>query len=71
MWVGQLPFFYVWIKVHLLTYCPKEGQTMKKEVISVMQRYELKYILSKEQAASFTNEILKHMNIDEYGLNGC
>ncbi len=41
---------------------------MKKEVISVMQRYELKYILSKEQAASFTNEILKHMNIDEYGL---
>ena len=41
---------------------------MEKEIISVMKRYELKYILNKEQVAYFQKEIIKHMKIDKYGL---
>lgn len=41
---------------------------MTKEIISAMRRYELKYILSKEQALYFKTEILKNMSIDKYGL---
>ncbi|MCR4911600.1 MAG: polyphosphate polymerase domain-containing protein [Bacilli bacterium] len=41
---------------------------MEKEIISVMKRYELKYILNKEQLAYFQEEILKYMKIDKYGL---
>lgn len=41
---------------------------MKKEIISVMKRYELKYCLSKSQVAFFKEQILHHMKIDEYGL---
>ena len=41
---------------------------MKKEIISVMKRYELKYVLSKEQVISFKNKILEYMKIDKYGL---
>lgn len=41
---------------------------MEKEVISVMKRYELKYVLSKEQVNYFKKEILNHMQIDKYGL---
>lgn len=41
---------------------------MEKEIISVMKRYELKYILNKEQVAYFQKEISKHMKIDKYGL---
>ena len=41
---------------------------MNKEIISVMKRYELKYVLSKEQVEKFKIEILKHMKIDKYGL---
>lgn len=41
---------------------------MKKEIISVMKRYELKYVLTKEQVDVFKKEVLKHMNIDKYGL---
>ena len=41
---------------------------MEKEIISVMKRYELKYVLSKEQVERFKERILDHMQIDEYGL---
>ncbi len=41
---------------------------MKKEIISVMRRYELKFILSKEQAESFQKQIAPFMKIDKYGL---
>ena len=41
---------------------------MKKEIISVMKRYELKYVLTKEQVESFKTKILNHMKIDKYGL---
>lgn len=42
---------------------------MKKEAfINVMKRYELKFKLSKHQLAFFTNEISKHMKVDQYGL---
>lgn len=41
---------------------------MEKEIISVMKRYELKYVLSKEQVNYFKKEILKYMKIDKYGL---
>ena len=41
---------------------------MEKEIISVMKRYELKYILTKEQVVYFQEKILKHMKIDKYGL---
>lgn len=36
--------------------------------ISVMQRYELKYILSAAQTAFFCERILAHMEPDAYGL---
>lgn len=39
-----------------------------EKVISVMRRYELKYILSKEQVDYFTKRIEKYMKIDRYGL---
>ena len=41
---------------------------MSKDVIQVMKRYELKYILSKEQVNRFQEKILNHMKIDKYGL---
>ena len=41
---------------------------MEKEIISVMKRYELKYVLNKEQVTYFKEEILKNMKIDKYGL---
>lgn len=41
---------------------------MEKEIISVMKRYELKYVLTKEQVEMFKVEILKHMKLDKYGL---
>lgn len=40
----------------------------KEAIISVMKRYELKYVLSKEQVAYFKKRILEHMKIDKYGL---
>lgn len=41
---------------------------MSKEIISVMKRYELKYILTKEQVEHFKTKVLEHMKIDKYGL---
>lgn len=41
---------------------------MEKEIISVMKRYEVKYILTKDQVAYFKEKILEHMKIDKYGL---
>lgn len=41
---------------------------MSKEIISVMKRYELKYVLSKQQVERFKTKILEHMKIDKYGL---
>ena len=41
---------------------------MQKEIISVMKRYELKYVLSEKQAERFKLLILNHMKIDKYGL---
>ena len=41
---------------------------MKKEIISVMKRYELKYILTKEQVKHFKEMILQYMSVDKYGL---
>jgi hypothetical protein len=40
----------------------------KEKIISVMKRYELKYLLTKEQVAFFKEKVLKHMKIDKYGL---
>lgn len=39
-----------------------------EKVISVMRRYELKYILSKEQVDYFTKRIAQYMKVDKYGL---
>ena len=52
----------------LLTYSHKEGRKMKKEIIAVMKRYELKYILTKEQVERFQTKVLSHMKVDKYGL---
>lgn len=38
------------------------------EPITTMKRYELKYVLSKEQYEFLTRELVGHMEIDEYGL---
>ena len=37
------------------------------DVINVMKRYELKYILNKEQVDYLVNKLKGHMVIDEYG----
>ena len=36
-------------------------------MIDVMQRYELKYILSKEQVEFLRKMLVNHMEVDEYG----
>ncbi|MDY6430497.1 MAG: polyphosphate polymerase domain-containing protein [Bacilli bacterium] len=41
---------------------------MKKEIISVMKRYELKYCLNKEQVQYFLNEVSSYLKLDKYGL---
>ena len=41
---------------------------MKKEIISVMKRYELKYVLTKKQVDAFKTKVLDHMKVDKYGL---
>ena len=41
---------------------------MDKEIIAVMKRYELKYILTKEQTIYFKEQIDRYMKIDKYGL---
>lgn len=41
---------------------------MKKEIISVMKRYELKFILNKAQVNTFKEKVLDYMKIDKYGL---
>ena len=40
----------------------------KENIINVMKRYELKYILNKEQLHYFKKNILSHMKVDKYGL---
>ena len=37
------------------------------ETITVMKRYEMKYILSKEQMFYLKNSLCSHMKIDQYG----
>lgn len=41
---------------------------MSNEIISVMKRYELKYVLNKEQVERFKVKILDRMKMDKYGL---
>ena len=38
------------------------------EAIVTMKRYELKYILTKEQVEYFKNALIGHMEVDKYGL---
>ena len=38
------------------------------EAIVTMKRYEIKYILSKEQVDFIKKELVGHMEVDEYGL---
>ncbi len=40
----------------------------KEKLISVMKRYELKYILTKEQLEYFKEKIDEYMKVDKYGL---
>ena len=40
----------------------------KEKIISVMKRYELKYILSREQLTYFIDHISHYMQVDKYGL---
>ena len=37
------------------------------KTIDVMKRYELKYVLTKEQVAYIKSRLINHMEIDEYG----
>ncbi|MBR1846185.1 MAG: polyphosphate polymerase domain-containing protein [Bacilli bacterium] len=41
---------------------------MPTPAISVMKRYELKYILTAEQRAFLEKELVGHMEVDQYGL---
>ena len=40
----------------------------KEKIISVMKRYELKYLLNSEQLQFFMERISYHMKVDKYGL---
>ena len=40
----------------------------KEKIISVMKRYELKYLLNKSQLSYFTDQINQYMKVDKYGL---
>lgn len=40
----------------------------KQKIIKVMKRYELKYLLSKEQLEYFVEQISQYMKVDKYGL---
>ena len=40
----------------------------KEKIISVMKRYELKYLLNKNQLEYFMDEISHYMKVDKYGL---
>lgn len=40
----------------------------KETFINVMKRYELKFVLSKEQLKFFESEITNYMKVDQYGL---
>ena len=39
-----------------------------KEIISVMKRYELKFVLTSEQLSLFKSRISEFMKVDKYGL---
>ena len=39
-----------------------------KEIISVMKRFELKFVLTSEQLSLFKSRILEFMKVDKYGL---
>ena len=41
---------------------------MSEDMITVMKRYELKYIVSKEQVDYLKKALVGHMEIDKYGL---
>ena len=40
----------------------------KEKIISVMKRYELKYLLTSEQLEYFMDQISHYMKVDKYGL---
>lgn len=40
----------------------------KEKIISVMKRYELKYLLNSEQLQFFMDHIIQYMKVDKYGL---
>ncbi len=41
---------------------------MANDIIAVMRRYELKYVLSADQVRYFMDAVKSHMKIDRYGL---
>ena len=41
---------------------------MSEQAIVTMKRYELKYVLNKEQLEYFENALKGHMEVDQYGL---
>ncbi len=53
-------------KLHIIDNKAKKPATSKP--IAVMQRYELKYILSPEQTEFFKDQIKGRMEVDQYGL---
>ena len=40
----------------------------KEKIISVMKRYELKYLLNSEQLHYFIDHISQYMKVDKYSL---
>lgn len=41
---------------------------MDKEIIAVMKRFELKYVLSRAQVEAFQKAVQGHIKVDQYGL---
>lgn len=42
---------------------------MGKEIIAVMKRFELKYVLSRAQVEAFQKAVQGHIKVDQYGLS--
>lgn len=49
-------------------YSPGGKEMEKEKIISVMKRYELKYLLNNEQLKHFMDRISHHMKVDKYGV---
>ena len=67
MWNKVKAMRTIVIIVFLVFNKAEKGDNMSNAIV-VMKRYELKYVLTKEQVKYLVDSLKGHMEIDEYGL---